>query len=159
MDWNTDEVTTEEKPAAVKDVTIKELEEKCAQIAAKRAEVDVAKDALKVIQTALDQLESELVATLEGLGRTSFDSTKGRFGISYRSSVRIPAGDDRARFFDYLRSIDEFEPLITVNSQTLNSWYKQKMEMAKEAGNLLDFSIPGIQAPTLSPTLSFTKKK
>lgn len=150
--WN------DETKEATKDVSVKDLDNLCTQIRDQRAKADEVRAALKREQGALDELEQRFIATLEQLGKTSYDAADARFGISYRSSVRVPQGDDRERFFNFLKETGEFDSLITVNSQTLNGWYKQKFESAKESGELLDFKVPGLDEPTLSPVLSVRKK-
>jgi hypothetical protein len=155
MDWYSDET---QAPSET-EVTVKDLEALGAQIKAQREVVDEKKQDLKAASQVLDGLEGTLLGILEQLGKTSYDAAVGRFGISHRSSVRVPQGEDRERFFGYLRGAGEFESLITVNSQTLNGWYKQKFEAAKEAGEMMDFSIPGLDAPTITPILSFREKK
>lgn len=67
----------------------------------------------------------------------------------------------KKEFFKYLRDIsdDVFYALVSVASPTLNSWYKQKVEEAQNAGKLLGFQVPGIEAPTTRETLSFRKDK
>lgn len=148
----------EKQETQAQNVTVKDLEDLCAQIREQREKEQKARDALKLESQALETLERRFIETLESLGKTSYDTTDARFGISYRSSVRVPQGDDRTRFFDFLKSTGEFDSLITVNSQTLNGWYKQKLESAKESGELLDFKVPGLDEPTLSPVLSVRKK-
>lgn len=152
--WYADTETTE-----IKEVTVKDLEDLSEKIKIQREKCDEVKEALKAENQTLDGLESRLMGILEELGKTSYDSSVGRFGISHRSSIRVPQGEDRERFFDYLRNIGEFESLITVNSQTLNGWYKDKLAAAQEAGTLMDFEVPGVQPPTLVPTLTFRKKQ
>lgn len=154
MEWN-NEVPADE----IKEVTVKDLETISQLIKEQREKVDQVKEDLKHENHRLSGLESRLIGILEELGKTSYESAVGRFGISHRSSVRIPNGDDRERFFSYLKDIGEFDSLITVNSQTLNGWYKQKLEAAQEAGTLMDFTVPGIDAPTIAQTLTFKKKQ
>lgn len=154
MEWN-NEVPADE----IKEVTVKDLETISALIKEQRDRVEEVKEVLKGENQRLSGLECRLIGILEELGKTSYESAVGRFGISHRSSVRVPSGDDRGKFFQHLQDIGEFESLITVNSQTLNGWYKQKLEAAQEAGTLMDFSVPGIDAPTIAQTLTFKKKQ
>jgi UDP-3-O-acyl-N-acetylglucosamine deacetylase len=140
------------------DISVREIETLCAQIREQREKVKEAADVKAKEQAALDALEQRFIEVLEQHGKTSYDAADARFGISYRSSVRVPQGDQRAEFFEYLKKTGEFDSLITVNSQTLQGWLKQKIEAAKESGTLMDFKVPGLDEPTLTPVLSVRKK-
>jgi hypothetical protein len=145
-----------EKPADA--VTVQELEAICEKVAKQRAVVEEIGRQKSDAQAELDRLEGVVLSHLEALGKQSYASKVGNFGVSYRSTVRIPQGDDRAKFFEHLKEIGEFNELITVNSQTLNGWYKEKRKFAEEIGKGMSFSVPGIEEPNLIPQLSFKRK-
>jgi hypothetical protein len=78
----------------------------------------------------------------------------GTLYFSNRMSVTMPKNpEDREAFFNYLKEKGAFDGLITVNSMTLNSFYKQEAEIA----NSPDFKIPGIGTPTLIKTLNMRR--
>ena len=76
--------------------------------------------------------------------------------------MNLPATpEDKENFFSYLKEKGLFESLITVNSNTLNSFYMREWETVKEHGDpeeAMNFKIPGIQEPKLHEVISFRKK-
>jgi hypothetical protein len=140
------------------DITISQLDGLCEQVTAQRAKVDELAAIKAEAQAVLDGLENKLIETLENLGRTSYPCAYGTFGISARTSVKVPATpEDRQKFFDYLKEKGIYEQMITVHSATLNSFYKKEFEIACEEGKDLD--VPGLGQPALSKTLSVRKAK
>lgn len=127
-------------------VTVEQLKLKCERAFDLRSEVDMKKAELSAIQKDLDEIENEIVAVLEELGLKSFKSSTGTVETRVRQSVKVPQGDGRVEFFNYLKERGLFDSLITVNSQTLNAWYKQEAEVAQEEKRML--VIPGLEMPT-----------
>lgn len=141
------------------DITVAEIERLCQRISDQRDVVSKARDAYKQTENELDLLERTLVQNLTDLGKKSYASSVGRFDVRSKAQVRVPKDESRHVFFEYLKEKGIFEDLITVNSQTLNAWYKEQLRVAEEAGALMDFKIPGIEEPELTATLAFTRKK
>ncbi len=73
-----------------------------------------------------------------------------------RFTVTVPKGDQKLEFFEYLKENGTFEDMATVNSMTLNSWFKEKMDEALAEGNI-EFKIPGLSEPKVNKTLGFRK--
>lgn len=149
---------TEEKPLS--ELTLKEVEDIAKTYREKREEIDQQKQVLSALEEERKALERKLVSILEGNQKSSYDSAVGRISLGYRTSIRVPQGDDRAEFFNYLREKGVFEEMITVNSQTLNAFYKQEEQLAREEGRGMEFHIPGIKAEAISmhPVISLRKK-
>ncbi len=109
------------------------------------------------IQKELDDCKLKMIAHLKAAGLTNFKSPLGTVAVSSRFSVRLPASNDHwNEFYDYLKEIGQYEDLRTVNSQRLNSWYKEQMEQAKQRGDI-DWHAPGLEAPSAMETLSVRK--
>ena len=151
MNWFEDENKELDK------VTVNELEELCSAIRDSRAECDRIKAESKNANEKLDGLEKKLMGCLTALGKDSYKSDVGNFSINHRTSVRVPQGDDRVVFFEWLKEKGYYDSYVTVNSQSLNSLYRQEFDRAKEEGSLDSFSIPGIGEPTINEILSFRK--
>lgn len=130
--------------------------EKCERAFSIRTQIKELEQQTKPLQEALDNLEREIVAELEEKKLTSFDSISGKVIKTVRTSVKIPQGDDKFQFFDYLREKGQFEALATVNSAQLNKWYKEELELAQKEKKML--VIPGLGLPTSSVGLSFRTK-
>lgn len=133
------------------------------QLVTELAEAREKKDRIKIesakAQAEIDTLEMTLLNLLEASNLTSFKGENGSVVVAYRSSVKIPREPDaKDAFFQYLRDVEMFDSLISVNSQTLNSFYKSQEELALKNGTI-DFTMPGIERPTPYPEIRFSKAK
>lgn len=138
-------------------VTIEELNGMAAKIDELRRKEAEAKLIVKGISEELEKAEHTMIEVLSDNGMTSYKSPVGTCSISFRTSVKVPKTDtDRQAFFQYLRDKGVYDSMITVNSQTINSFYKAELELAKEAGDD-SFSIPGLSEVTLNQVLSFRR--
>lgn len=136
---------------------IAELQRLCEQTFIQREITDTAKAAFQEENKILEEIEARLLAALEENNLKSFKSEYGDVGAREKASVKIPQGENREVFFNYLREKGDFDALITVNSQTLNGWYKIEAEKAREAGQF--FFVPGLEIPITSKTLYMKKGK
>lgn len=142
---------------AVPDVTVFELNAICQKAFELREIIDDIKENLKEAQENYDSVENELLDMLDALGLKSFKSPLGSVETRRRESVKIPQGPAKDEFFNYLKERGQFDALITVNSQTLNSWYKE--ESAEAIKNQKMLVIPGLEAPTMMMSLALKKNK
>lgn len=112
---------------------------------------------LKLVQAEFDKNKSKILEVLSKLGKTTH---KGRIcSVTKKTtlSVKVPSEmKEKLKFFDYLKQKKCFEQLVSVNSMTLNAFYKKEMELALEAGNV-DFKIPGVEEGAPRETLSIRK--
>jgi len=136
--------------------TVNGFVEKCEKAFRLKNAIKEIENSVKPLQEELELLEREIVAELEEQGLTSFPSRSGLIVKTVRTSVKIPQGDDKFQFFDYLRERGQFEALATVNSAQLNKWYKEELELAQKEKKML--VIPGLGLPTSSVGLSFRTK-
>ena len=141
------------------ELTINDFETVCDNIAKKRAECDAQKDILKQHNEQLEALELKAIEMLELCERDNFPGKAGTIYTSQRTSVTMPKDpEERDKFFRYLREKGAYDSLITINSQSLNSYYKTEREQAIEAGNL-DWNIPGLGEAKIFTTIGFRKSK
>lgn len=123
-----------------------------------RAEQDKRRDALAQQSEIVDELERRIINMLEAAEMDRLDGNNCYVLLGERTSVKTPKGNaERALFFDYLRERGVYEELRTVNSQSLNAFYKSELELALDRGEV-DFSIPGITEVLVVPKLSLRKK-
>ena len=119
------------------------------------------REVLKPKKAKLAQLEGQILQTLADNELTSFKSSHGTVVRSTRYTVRTPKTiEEKTAFFEWLnesKGREVYWTYVSVNSQSLNSFYKAEMEAAKEA-NDFDFKIPGIGEPEATPVLSKRKK-
>lgn len=127
-------------------------------IGAAQAVADEMRERSEEATRAVDALKTQMLSILNEAGVSSLRFPEGgSVSKSVRWSVRTPATPDaRAAFFEYLQSRGEYDQLRTVNYQALNSWYKARMEEAKESGEL-DPEIPGLEPATAQEILSVRK--
>lgn len=147
----------EENPVVPENLSVNQLEELCDKISQQRAVCDEISSKHKLENQKLDALEKSLLAALEAMHKDSYKSNVGTFSVTHRTSVRVPQGDEKLEFLDYLRSRGVHDAMVTVNSQTLNGWYRQEFDAAKANGTLLEFKIPGLGEPTINKLISFRK--
>lgn len=137
-------------------VTVEEFEALCKQLRDKRSEYEDAKRVASGINEEVVAIENKLAECLNSTDKDTYKSEYGTVSLTFRTSYKVPQGDGRPEFFNYLKERGVFDHLITVNSQTLNAWSRKEIEAAKERGEILE--IPGLGEPTITPTISFRKK-
>lgn len=128
------------------------------ELAEARAEQDRRRQALTEQTEKVDELEKRIISTLEAAEMDRLDAAGHYVLLGERTSVKTPKSNaERELFFEYLREKGVYEDLRTVNSQSLNAFYKSELELALGRGEL-DFSIPGITEVLVVPKLSLRKK-
>lgn len=142
------------------ELTITQWEAMIGQAYELDAEVDrIEKETLAPVRKARDELYEKILGHLAQQEISSYKSKHGTIVRMRRYSVRVPADyQAKQKFFHWLhiQSEDLYWKMMTVNSQSLNAFYKEQMELAKESGDL-NFEIPGIGEPTLMESLSLRK--
>lgn len=137
-------------------ITVAELDELVAKIKLAREKESELSRLKKEASDELALLEGQIIEHLNNQNLTSFRGTAGTVSISHRTSVKKPVGDDAQAFYSYLKEKGLYDSMVSVNSQTLNAYYKAAMNEAVERGNA-DFAIPGLNEVTINETLSFRK--
>jgi len=75
------------------------------------------------------------------LGKSKYSTNSGTVGRSVDSYFGQPQDPASKKLFtDYLKMKGDYEDLVSVNSQRLNSYAKQEILASKE----LDFQVPGL---------------
>jgi DNA helicase IV len=109
----------------------------------------------KATQEAVDRQRSKILAELEAQKIDSFKGSIGTVTVTNRWNVKAPKeSETREALRKFMESKNQFESLWTINHATLNAWYKEEVENAKERGEMLD--IVGL-TPVLDKTLSFRR--
>lgn len=143
-------------------VTVEELEKIIQDYAVLRAEIEEEKKLMGEKTKALDELEGKIMATLKEIGKTSYKSEHGTISRVEKWRVNLPASpEEKEAFSNFLREKGIFEKMYTFNSNTLNSYYMEEWEQAKNSGDpedALNFRVPGINEPKVHETISFRRK-
>jgi hypothetical protein len=138
------------KHAAEGKVTVKELDELAAYIFAKRQRIEAIEELVSQENKELAVAKAKFVSYLKELGREDYKSSGGTLSIQAKWRVALPATDEaKTKFFDWLRERGIFDKYATVHSASLNSLYNAEWEAAKDRGEGLSFSIPGVPEPKL----------
>lgn len=139
-----------------KEVNLTEFDGLCRAIFAQRSVVEAKELELKKETERLEELKTKALKILKDAGKEKFlVEGQGTLYIHNRYTVSTPKDpEERKKFFGYLRAKGVFEDLITVNHQTLNSFWKEEREASN---NDPDFTIPGIGEPTLFQTVALRK--
>ncbi len=144
----------------MKAVTVADLDSLIEQLAKKESESNAHAEITKTINKELMRLEGQVVAHLKDLGREDYLSPLGKVAIKQKWRVNMPADDHAKReLFQHLREREIFDKYATVNSNSLNALFMRDWEEAKERGEGVTFSMPGIEAPKLFEALDFKLKK
>ena len=109
--------------------TFKEQMEKIVNLRTKEAEAHAAK---KLISEELENEETIMLNMLVAEGLNQFRGPLGLVSLSFKTSVKTPKTDeDKAAFYEHLKSEELYDDMISVNSMTLNSYYKSKLAEAE----------------------------
>lgn len=138
-----------------KEIPLAEFDALCDSLFKCRNRLEEHKKEQKKLQEEYDAIERKVMGIMTECGKDKYYAQGlGTLYFSNRDTVTMPKDPaDREAFFNYLKEKGAFEGLITVNSQTLNSFYKQEAEIA----NSPDFKIPGIGTPTRIKTLNMKR--
>lgn len=143
-----------------KAITVEEFEQLIKDIQAQRSEVEAKKALLSAENEKLEALETKALEALKATGKDSYQGAVGTVYTLHRMSVSVPKDPEKRKlFFEYLQKKGVYDSLITINSQTLNAFYKSEFEAAKEAGLGLEFQVPGIEEPKIFESVGFRKAK
>jgi hypothetical protein len=133
-------------------MTLIELEQMVERAFELKKEVTEQKRIAADLSNELDLLQMKIIEELESADLLAFKSKSGTFSYRYSESFKVPrTPEDKQKFFAYLTEKGVYDELITVNSQTLNSWVKQELE------ENLDLQIPGLVKSEPYPVASMRR--
>lgn len=137
---------------------IESLDKLCALLWDARQSYDAADTVRKDWGKKCDEYEKQIIDTLVEIGKTNWETEQCKISITHKSSVKVPKDlESKQKFFEYLREKGLFDELVSINSNTLNGYYKEQLEAEMEAGNT-DWEMPGIGAPTITKGLQVRGK-
>jgi len=139
--------------------TLKELDELTEKLATAREKKAVLSAEARALEDEIEGIEAKFIAHLEDADLTQFRGKRGLVSLVEKVSVRTPKTvADKKLLGKYLEKKGIFWDMFGVNSQTLNSFYKQERDYAKEQGQD-SFQLPGVDDPIASLSLSFRSAK
>ncbi len=134
---------------------IKEFKDYCLEMIAQRNKCEDMRKALSLENEKLDAMKLFITNKLQEFGLDKFDTGGGLVYKVNKMNVKI---SDRSAFFDYLRKENIFDELASVNFQTLNAFYREKMDEAVRNGES-NFNLPGIQESSIFTTVQIRSGK
>lgn len=138
--------------------TVKEVDTLCELYFVAREQIEEKKAALKEDEENLKKVEAKIIEFLNEYGKSSWKTDRGTLTRVERWSVTTPKSpEDKQAFFEYLKERGVYDDMISVNSRTLQAFYREEQEQAVRSGKVateLDFKIPGIDEPKMVQTLS-----
>lgn len=123
--------------------TLKELDNLISEIAELDGQAEGMKLTLKALNEQIAEKERKVMAMLEQAELKTFKGSRGSMTIASRWGVKMPKEPEvKEALKAYCEERGIWDNLWTINHQTLNSMFKQAMEAATEAGEMID--IPGL---------------
>lgn len=144
-----------EESLAVESVTVQKLTEMIELSFSLRKEYDRAKKESDKAYADFQAAQVKAAGLMEALGLQKFHSPSGTFTYVYEETYRVPKSpEQREEFFKFLKEKGVYEQMVSVNSQTLNSFAKIEEKNALDEGNF-DFKIPGLEksVPRIKPIM------
>lgn len=145
------------------EINLSELDALVTESSALWDDYDAKKKIASEAHTKAEDIDKKILAILNKANKSKyFVDGVGTIAITRTEQVKVPSNVvQKKTFFNYLSELGEdvFLSLATVNSQSLNAWYRQQLENARTQGTLLGFSVPGVEEPTTRETLRFTKDR
>lgn len=136
--------------------TLEDLKEYIKSLNKANEEYLKSKEETSLLYRRCEAIENSILRILEAHNLKKFSCEFGNIERRSRTSVKMPTDEgQRKAFLDYLKD-KGMDNLITVNSQTLNSYIKTLVNDAEESGEELILP-PGISAPSITYTLSLRK--
>ncbi len=139
---------------------IHELEEKTRLLMLTQEDYEAKSKIAKDSYAVLEGLKLEYIAILEALDRNSFECENvariTKVETPYVATPKTP--DEKSKLFQWIREHlgeDGYMAYLGVNSQTLNSLYKQQLE---ETGNPMLAQDMGLGVPTTRVTLRINRR-
>jgi len=142
------------------DVSIDDMTEAVRVLREAKTAYDAKKLESNALHADMKALEERVMGLMKLAGLSEFTATGyGKVSLSELMSVKTPKSpDEKKAFFNWVRENmgdDAYYAYMSVNSNSLNSMYKQKVEEYGERGEIL--SVDGLEEPTSYTKLSLRK--
>jgi hypothetical protein len=139
------------------DVTINEIEELCRVMAELKNDIASKELVVDAAKKELARLYANAMSMLEAVDKDSYKSKHGTIHLRRTTVVGIPKGEDKKKFFEYLKEKDLFDEVTTVNPSWLSSYYRQEADALKKLDPFSTLQIPGIGEPYVKTEARFRK--
>lgn len=113
------------------------------------------------VEAQIDEIEQRLIEILEANKMKKLETPSGLIERKESYQVNLPQTiEEQEAYFNYWID-NNMKYMLSVNSNTLKSYYNKKVKALEDAGETPDFDniVPGVKKPSIRVTLSFTKGK
>ena len=126
------------------EVTAKEFENLCEACFKLKSTMKAREELNKKDGQTLAKMHAKVVFYMEKYNKEKHISESGTLSMQEKRSVKLPVGDEKVKFFNYLKVKGIFEGMVSVNSKTFNSFYKAEEDAHKDDPA---WSMPGVEMP------------
>jgi hypothetical protein len=149
--WETEE--------EIADVDLGQFEKQCKELFDLDAKIEVEESKVKELKAQAEVMKDSVMAIMKKYKKDKYPVTGcGTIKISKKWSWKIPQNmEAKEKFFKFLKKKGIFMELVSVNSQTLNSFCKAELEIAKQRGDV-DWNPDGLEAPNMIEKIQLSSK-
>lgn len=146
---------------SAEDISQEDFDQAVREYAEARDKVADMETQLKPLKAEKTEKENKVLAMLAATKKEKYHvADVGLVFTATRTSVTTPKNiEDKQKLFDYIEEKYGRETLmdyLSVNSQRLNSFFKQEDDLATQDG-IADFKLPGVGDPASFTQLRFKK--
>lgn len=140
-------------------VTTKELDEMVVELHELHLAAREAQRAAEKIKAEKLKLQEKILAIMESQDKDRWDVPGCTISLVRKTSVRTPKTvEEKKALAKYLEARGQFWELFGVNSQSLNSYYKNEEAYQRETNGVFDFTLPGCSEPNEYTQLRINSK-
>lgn len=88
----------------------------------------IEKEQISPLNEKILQIQSKLIAEFEASGLSKFSSAVGSVHLMVEKKVKMPQGDDKITFVNFLKARGEWDTFASIHHATLNSWFNENMD-------------------------------
>lgn len=82
---------------------------------------------IKPLQAQITEIQGKLIRAFEANKLTKFAGTDGSVHLIIEKKIKMPQGDDKIKFIDFLKNRGEWDVFASIHHATLNSWFNENM--------------------------------
>ena len=140
-------------------ITVQEVKDAIKRLREVDSAIKQLEEAAKPLNEEKTALKAQITLMLREMNEKSFKSEFGTVTRVTDVSVTLPKGENKLKFFEYLKERGLFEDMATINYQSLNAYYKEQRELAMREDPMagLNFELPGIGQANAFETIKLRK--
>jgi len=137
-------------------VTAEEFENLCEACFKLKANIKAQEDKVKDEKILLEEMHQKVLEYLDKYKKPNHRCSLGLLSKKETKSVKLPQGENKTKFFNYLKEKGVFEDIVHINSRTLTAMYNQEIDARVEAGDV-SWEMPGIEGAITTTKIAMKK--